>query len=441
MGITRIPTDPGALNLLGALLVLPGYLFLGAWFKALTVPYVAYLVFRGRARDFPALLVYFMPGTFVSQVILVCCGVRAFLQLRRIRRQRLLAVFMLYTASLAPIVFVSLTHHWDGGLIDAGIYGALALAPFAFFYGSLIASTFDERVARRVLVVLLVALMVELVQSDLTVVRYIFLTVPLLVVLIISGPFFRQGYHLGWAMWMAVCAGLFVVAAGGVEKTFILVLTSFIAVLLVVARAFSVSRRFARMIGPVLAIVCVVASMVLAGVGREGVSRQPAVQGIQDVQQLSDIAPAIEFKMFGDRGALWRAAWEGIRTDDAFWPPVEPKRIRAGTRWWGDSGEIDYGAHNIGFEYLRNYGWLAGVGCILTYLFLAGLSVSGVWFESEASLLVPISATVVATMYVGGLFGHFVAGNTFSLLLFGLAGVGYARSVLWSTARRQRGVA
>ena len=110
--------DSGLIHLGIAFLLMPGYFLLGAEFKFLMIPYVLFLTFSMKAAYFPALLVHFLPGSVVSQAILLGCAVLPLLkpgkmgQLRVKTLHWILFLPLLLLAYVGGVKFFFLGYSW-----------------------------------------------------------------------------------------------------------------------------------------------------------------------------------------------------------------------------------------------------------------------------------------------------------------------------------------
>lgn len=416
--------DRGLFQLGIAFLLLPGYFLLGAEFKFLMIPYVLFLLFSRKAAYFPALLVHFLPGSLVSQVILAGCAVLPLVKWRRLGRYR---IKMLYWVSFLPLLilgyiagqkFFFLGYSWVDVANDLAIY----LGLFGFFYGVLIADQVNRTVIERVFWVLLISVFIQtsgLVEGT---IRYIFLGIPLLTTVAISSLLITRRIDISLTTLVPLLLSMPLILRN--INTFTIVLSTIIAILLVFAHTHwkILVRRLpvGKVLGglAILLTVYVVSTTDEMAVGGQG-------RNAADIETWGDILPTLEYKAFGDRGTVWVGAWNILVRENNIWPPDQPPQL--GYEVGQKTMEVTFGAHNIGLELLRQYGFVVGFAGIGVYLAIMGY-IGRTFVSRTANRLMLIVGAVVLAVFFTGLVGHYVLINNFSFLLTGLAGIVYGYS-------------
>lgn len=420
--LRRITIDKGLFHLLAALCLLPGYFNLGQEFKIVMIPYVSYLILDKRASYLPALLVHFLPGTLVSQAILAACAVLSLINLKLLLKLRLGTALVVTILPFPLVVFAAIRS--GEPIIEVGQYLSLYLGLFAFFYGSLIADQVDEKIVKRVLWVLFGCALLQTTGFTGGTVRYYFLAVPALI--IVGASRLIPGARWHFSVWLSLAAVIIVtlILSGVLKVTFIILFSTIVAILLLLARIHWTRVVKGLPVGKVLVIFALVITGYMAAPVSSEYAAYDQSKGIQDIEEIDDVLPALKFKLFGDRGLLWKGAWKTVQKHNGLLPPEMPSPIVYVTNE-GLRLQVGFGAHNIGLELLRSYGWLAGAAAAGMYLLF--LSYSGVALvrSDQRNILLPVLAAVTAVAFVGGVFGHFVLNNNFSFLLLALGGVGY----------------
>lgn len=419
--------DKGALHLLIALVMLPGYFLLGPEFKAAAIPYVVFLVLSRRAAYLPAVLIHFMPGTIVSQCALLACAFVGIINFGRLGTLRLRGVFLLTTAPMLLLLHAAI----DPGrtIVEVAQYLDLYLGLFAFFYGAVLAEQMSEKVVRRVFFILVISLLMQILGWPESPTRYYFFAVCALTVAIAGFVIPKARWTVPFGLVLAFVVLVGAVFAGLLQLTFIVAFSALIATALILSRLFWGGVIKGIPIGKLLAGFALISTIYLATPGVQQQVDDYSVRGIGEIESVEDLLPALRFKLLGDRSTLWVGAWDVIRNYGGILPPSTPPPISY-YLVSGSQHQVNYGAHNIGLELLRCYGWLVGLICILVYLIYLGYIGFGLLHVEINSLLFPILAVVMSLALVGGMFGHFVLGNNFSLLLLSLAGAGYGSARL-----------
>ncbi len=418
--------EKGTLHLLIALALLPAYFLLGQEFKLLVLPYVMFLVLAKKPAYFPAVLIHFLPGTMVSGFILVACIMVGVLNFSQLARLRLRVGFILTLTTFLMLLPVAIQS--GRSVVEVSQYLSLGLGLFAFYYGALIGDQMDQKTLRRVLLILLLSVILQVIDPVNVTFRYYFLAVPAIIVVALGLLLpAKKRWRVSVTLIVAAAAVVTLSISGFLEITFVVVLSTFVAVNLIAARLLWKKVLRGVPVGKLLAVLAVVATFYLASPVGDRTTVDDSVRGIQKIEAVSDVLPAIKFKLFEDRGTLWIGAWTTISSRATLLPPARPPQIVFET-FEGRYLEVEYGAHNIGLELLRSYGWLAGIACVLLYLSYLGYMGYGLLRIKASSLMLPVHASAMAVTFVGGTFGHFVLGNNFSLLLLALGGAGYGAS-------------
>jgi hypothetical protein len=83
---------------------------------------------------------------------------------------------------------------------------------------------------------------------------------------------------------------------------------------------------------------------------------------------LDDFWMLLQYKAFGDRGILWEGAWNHIASSKNYLPPI----FLESYEFYNADGSlmegIEFGAHNVILELLRNHGILVGIFASVYYI-------------------------------------------------------------------------
>ena len=255
-------------------------------------------------------------------------------------------------------------------------------------------------------------------------IRYYFLALPLLMTVALSALMTTRRTDV--TRWILVSSLLFValILMGKFKLTFTIIFSTVVAVLLVYTHTHWKVVVRGLPIGKLLGLFAIILTIyvVMSTGERGGVGY--GVRGVGQIESLGDILPALEFKAFGDRGILWAGAWDTLVRENNIWPPIQPPLLNY-VMSTGHELEVTFGAHNIGLELLRQYGFVVGFIGILVYLTMIGYVGRVFVLRPKYRLMMIVGAEVLATALVGGLVGQYVLMNNFSFLLTGLAGLVY----------------
>ena len=252
-------------------------------------------------------------------------------------------------------------------------------------------------------------------------VRYKIVAIPLVTCIAISSLLFRRGIKVSPVIVTSPVLFLALIPAGLLTVTFTLIVIAMMSILFVASFAYFRPILKWVPIGRGLVALAVLATVYVLSSAGEQVGIGYGARTVGEVNSLGDILPALEFKAFGDRGILWGGVWSVLVQENNVWPPIQPPLVsyEAGHKML----EVTFGAHNIGLELLRQYGFVVGSIGLAVYVNIVLAVGKGVSVYNLHPLTLVIGAVVLATSVIGGLTGHFVLMNNFSFLLMSLAGI------------------
>ena len=417
--------DKGLLHLLIAFILLPGYFFLGIEYKIVLIPYVLFLLFSKKAIYYPALIIHFLPGTMISQIILLGCLVLSLGDIKILRQYRVSSMYILSISSFILLVYISIQKAYDlnysiiDNLKDLAVY----LGFFGFYYGVLVSAQFNRRIIERVLWVLLFSVVLQALIADDGTIRYYFLALPLFITITIAKLITRRKISVSSIFIYISVLILVLVRLGRIELTFTLIMTTFISILIVF-----LYERFKTLFleirtGTIFAILIIFLTVYVVN-NPQFTGRPSDFETVNGITNISDLLTAFEFKAFGDRGVLWIGTWNTLIRDYYIWPPFKPSDIEF-ELYKGTLIDVSYGAHNIVLELIRQYGFMVGLSGVIIYLLIMMKLGKALSLTNSGPLMVIVGAVVLSTAFVGGLVGHFVLINNFSFLLMSLCGICY----------------
>lgn len=144
--------------------------------------------------------------------------------------------------------------------------------------------------------------------------------------------------------------------------------------------------------------------------------------GTVDYLDIASYPAYIKFKLFGDRGVLWYAAWEAITTRVSLLPPNEWLNLEYETLQGETISDVDFGAHNTVLEALLRLGWVAGLSvatAIVMILVRMGQSIMAMRRHKSFVLLTSSVFGVIASIM---LFGQYILQSPSAFAIFTMAG-------------------
>ena len=144
--------------------------------------------------------------------------------------------------------------------------------------------------------------------------------------------------------------------------------------------------------------------------------------GTVDYLDFASYPAYIKFKLFGDRGVLWYAAWEAIKSQVSLLPPGEWLRLEYETLQGQTVTEVDFGAHNTLLEALLRLGWVAGLSiatAIVMVLVRMGQSIIAMRSHKSFVLLAASVFGVIASVMI---FGQYILQSSSAFAIFAMAG-------------------
>jgi len=409
---------------------LPAYLYAGEGFKYLVAPYVIYMVVSKNGAYFPALLFHFLFGSTISFVILLSCASLAIFHFRLWFQVRLGLIFLM---SIIPLPFFVFQTYQRGlglgsGLVESLIPLSYYIGLFPFFYGVLVYRSIDSRIMECVYALLGGVTIVQLwMLSDYSI-RYYFYALPAIMALLLYVYVKRQAKAIPFYVCaLAVLAGLsFILNLAGM--TFTLLLSTLLAMVISALIVKSRIRQFLYSKWMFLGGTMLVALTINYG---SSLTSIPSGKSFElnsqiDITDFSQWKDRLVFKIFEDRVPVWTGAWNQIVGENLLLPPLHVKQFEMKSQGGGKI-DIDFGAHNLFLELLRNYGFVFGLLLSLVFILMITKSTALLNVGSRDVYFVVGSATVFSVGIIGSMFGQFPLVVTFSFLLMSLAGICYGR--------------
>jgi hypothetical protein len=131
-------------------------------------------------------------------------------------------------------------------------------------------------------------------------------------------------------------------------------------------------------------------------------------------------------KLFGDRGVIWAGAWEVIKNEVGFFPPIDNISISFIAQSGAFIEGVDYGAHNLFLELLLRLGFAGGIVVIFVLIESVIILSRYLRLSNEKQYLF-YTAIVIGLLIGGGLTGQYLMLPNFSFLTMTLSGllIGY----------------
>lgn len=412
------------LHLILSLLLLPLIINLGPILKLIFVPYVLFLIFSKDSQYFPALIILSSAGSTISIFIFIIIILLSFFNYNFLKR---LHVDLLFLVSLIPLpffliqLFITL-YNGENFLLDLQ-HWSLYLGIFPFFYGLIIGVNFNKNILSGIFIALVLLMLFSWASPLVGVIRLsslisiYFLVIGVYIIFMFTK---RSNIH-----WMLKLVGLIYVISlvlGFSEVKF----HSFFSILLAFFIILAVRRNqfvFLKYLTNPFFYFSLGVLMIFIILNFQHYGETEINNYEIEYSNFSDYYDYIIYKAFSDRGVIWSGVWTSLRESNLWWPPEKPLIYDYITAGGTEFSEIQFGAHNIPLELMRNYGFILGILISVIYIiYLMKLSRSFFYFNNDFIFL-SISATLFSIGLVIGMTGQSTLQPNSSFAFMGFIGV------------------
>ena len=363
-----------AIHLGFAFLIFPLYQTLGEGLKYAMAPYILYLMFSRDFKFFPALFVHSASGSTITLFILVASFIIPLMHLKTLRQLKLASWFVWAMLPLPVLFFQALlrlfvySKNFQDSLLPISMYMWI----FPFFYAIIVAER-GRPYPWKISFIGLALMWAFTFFQILPEIRAA--TVSFILLFTIAGlSIFNLGKlgaylkEFGWLVSLLAITSVAVVGLGLQELKFSTLFSIFVAIGIlglyrlkwkILIRYFSSTPFYILLAGVVIYFIANASKLAL---GVEGEGEGLAYNDLEDFWKL------LEYKAFGDRGILWEGAWNHIASSKHYLPPL----FLESYEFYNVDGSlmqgIEFGAHNVILELLRNHGILVGIFASVYYI-------------------------------------------------------------------------
>lgn len=421
------------IHIIIALMCLPIHYYMGEMFKLALLPYIIFMLYSKNPNYLPALIIHTTPGNTVSLVVLFATIWLAMANFKKLKQTGvapllvcLLIVFPVFLYFLYEGIFIK-----NIGLSFSLQYLGFYLSFFPFFYGVLIADKITKaHWVSIVLVIFLMPIIMLLPLPERIVIRLFWLALPLSICLFVVSFFSNKLKVRGvdFKFW-SILFILFIGIPYGLKFTPIF--SALIAILILIFYVKGYKSLFNLLtsfrVGIVVLILIVLA---INNIGGYSTYQQIDIANFEIVD-FESFMTYLNFKTFDDRAVLWKGAWDFLINKSFYWPTGEVPSYSFQTSSGRDIEDIEFGAHNLGLELMRNYGIVFGVYLISIYLIII-TKLNIVFSSTKNPFILILTATLMGLGIAEAIVGQAVLMPIFSFTFLGLVGSCYGIAKLKS---------
>lgn len=412
------------LHLIFAIILFPILTQFGQLPKFIIAPYVLYLLLAKDPVFIPALIIISATGSTISVLILLTCIWISISNVQRIKEANSYFIFLASIAILPFFVYHFVTRvilHGES-FISVLVHWSLFLGIFPFFYGVIMGDRFNKEVIKGgVVAIFSLTLLSSLGSSVFGFIRLSSFThVYLLAIGILI--IFRYKQRIPTVIRALGIINILLFVTGITELKFHSLFASILVVLLIMGVSKNWKIIIASFYKPVtyffIVLMVVFVTRNALELGDVGLAK-----GAMDYTNFSDFPKYIQHKAFGDRGVVWKGVWNALTDQNLWWPPLAPIEYTIETVRGAEIEDIDYGAHNLPLELMRNYGFV--VGGILGFIYVSTLikMVRGIGIFKNDFILLSLVSLFFSIGFMTGLTGQSTLHPNVSFTFMGMVGV------------------
>jgi hypothetical protein len=415
-------------NVIIAILCIPGYIYLDTWFRLIIAPFIIFMIWSKRSIYLPGLIIHNFSESTISYIILSTCFLLTIYHYKLWLGYKLRLIFFLAIIPLPILLWQCIYRYYE---LSIGF--SLSFVPimfyfglFPFFYGILIAERISKSTWTAIYLVLGFALLLDMSNIFVSTIRIIFFSLPALITILIV-PRFGGGTRIKNSLKIfGVLVLLFYSIVYG-STTFTILGTIGYSILLVLIRKLKFNKVTYLLTSKwALAISILAVIIIINNEGKysfSGIKSQQINPKVDwKISSFADFKQRIASKTFEDRAPIWLGAWKSVMRKENILPPIKKSTFKV-SYTSGHIVDINFGAHNIYLEILRNYGLVLGTIICLAYIFILIKTGKILTLRQVNPYLISTTSTIIAIGIIGGMTGVYPLLSSFSLLMFGLAGI------------------
>ncbi|MFT3682725.1 MAG: hypothetical protein QM791_20880 [Ferruginibacter sp.] len=410
----------------------PVYLYAGIAIKLLLLPYIVWMVFKKNAAFLPVFCIQVITETMImnviyASIIIVC--IREYHVLKRYAIHRLFNLLLLILPAYLFFCFLLVYRH-HVKFNDAVLRLNFFIPLFSFFYGVLIAKSFDRTVIRNIVLAMAVVYLFHL--TNFLHVRFLFYAIPLfgsaMALAFTRNKKYRPILIASGIFWIYY---LFTIK----ETTFTLLFIIFFSLLFSAVYFSKLKIAFFKH----LTAFSLLASATAMIYGMVTFSQTDYSVSAQNDYEKSFDLKGFKYKFFEDRVPFWVAGFKQIMEQRHVLFPIVVEDVVVDEISETKDIEVTFGAHNFYLEAVRTNGFIGGILLISFFVVFLNKGVKIFRVKNLHPPFVIIVSTTISASIVGCFTGTFPMMPPFGLMSICMLGVCFA---VWAnntnTGRRRQ---
>lgn len=412
------------LNLTLCLLLYPVMIHMGSITKLIFIPYILYMMFSKNPQYFPALVVLSAGGSTISFLLFFSSLIFSLTHFNYLIKAKVSFLFLLSLIPFPFFIFYLILNVYQGGnIINVLSHWSLYLGIFSLFYGVVIGAKSDQNVVFGTIIAIILLTIVSRLISIYGYIRLSsFAQVYLLSIGIVSIILFSNRIKINALLKYLGLLVLILFLTGKILLKF----HSLFAVLLSVFLIIGIIKGWKNMIyifyKPIIYVLLGLMVVFIASNYQNYGNNEMSYEKF-DYSNFLEYPAYIQFKIFGDRGVIWSGVWNSLEKANLWWPPEKPLIYDYELASGSSVEDVEFGAHNIPLELMRNYGFILGV--IITIFYLSSLlKLSKLfYFYKDSFFYLSVITTIFSIGLSTGMTGQSTLQPNVSFTFMGLIGI------------------
>lgn len=418
------------INLLFSFLLIPAYLYAGATVKAILLIYPIFLVLSKDAAYLPSIIVQvsYMSNSYPVYFFMLVLSIINYRKIKYLKIHKILIILLI---CLPLVIYYSgynfLIHGQKIGLVlnQFGFYFSL----YAFFYGTLISDSFDNKVTKSLIITLFLLSIVNIITNKVAgilQIRLIFFILPLLFSLILYYIISKKILYIHYFFYLSIIISTLIMTFNFKETTFTIIFTILYSLILIVLYFRRENKTLYNItgIGAYIILFLMVSLTVLYN-NKNNLIKYKSIS-MAEIESFEDISLRFKYKFFEDRGKLWASSWQQIKENKNWTPPLIIEHIKL--RYGRDNvQEFEYHSHNVYIEFLRTNGIILGVVLSLIFIKISLLGRKILKLKQFDSYFIVLVSVSISSLIVGSITGIYPLLSSFAICGLSIPGVAYAK--------------
>lgn len=413
-----------------AFFLVTAYQEYGESFKYFAAPYVLYLVLKENPNYFPAIFINVAGGSTIAIAVLIGCLILTIKHLRYFS-DIFGTWFLVFVFLPGPVLLYQSFYRYyfmETDIVNSIIPLGFYLGIFPFFYGILISRKFPVDLFKVLYLTFIFIIIYNIltITAPLRIVTFVLELYTVVGILILLPVKIKIGVNIFYKI--TALLTLVGIATGFLEVKFHFLGSILLAVFMIVIYWWRNDLLLNLLTNKRLIVLLVlVMAYIMSQTYNYSLSNVPLSSF--SYTDITSYPAFIMYKAFADRGVIWNAVWSDI----LYYQYIMPPYFVSGYSFTSISGsriEVEYGAHNLFLELMRQYGILFGI--IVSIVYIAIIVYLGKVFKTKLDdfYVLFLSASVFGMGVVTGLTGMYTLMINFSFLFIGLAGILYGHAIV-----------